>query len=111
MKKILLSFLSILTILGLTACSKTLSTVPYEVKEGEEVVLLPENFIGSQNSYNADELVLESDLMTDDSKYDYDPLTHIVVTKGKDYLEEGNYEVWVESTDGNAASSSVIVSK
>ena len=111
MKKILLSILSIITLLSLSACSKTLSTIPYEVKEGEEVVLIPENFVASQNTYEADELVLKSDLMTDDSKYDYDPLTHVVVTKGKDYLEQGSYDVWVESTDGNAASTSVIVSK
>ncbi len=79
------------------------------VEYGEEVKLTPELFVSKDSkNINISSLELVSDLTNDEEKYTYDLSTRVVVSKGKEYLDVGSYEVEIRSKDGKFSSSTFL---
>lgn len=87
----------------LTGCNLSLSGTETHVLRGKDyyvecdkdVILAVDNFFDSSSSKNIsiDDVTIDSTLLTNGTKYTYDPDTKIVKTKGQDYLEIGEYEI------------------
>lgn len=65
------------------------------VEMGDPVVLEPSNFLQTDKMKEdvIDKVKLTSELTTDKNKYDYDPDTKEVVSKGETYLDAGQYVI------------------
>ena len=82
-----------------SAClSQKMTAHSYDVVEGDVVVMDVKNFIDEdQTNVSLSDLIIESSLLTDTSHYTYNEDTKEVVTKGKDYLEVGQYSVTISN--------------
>ena len=82
-----------------------LTIKPMVVEVGDKVTLDISNFFDEKNSKNitVDDLTIDSELMSDD--YKYNPDTKTVTNKDKKYLGVGMYEVTIKSNKVSGSTS------
>lgn len=82
-----------------------------EIEYGEEVKLEPKLFISDDSkNIDMDSITLVTDLTTNTDLYTYDKSSKVVVSKDKEYLEIGSYDVEIKSKkNGVSATTSLVI--
>lgn len=86
---------------------KELQAKSISVEYGEQVKLDPSLFLAT-NEIDAQQVSIESPLMSTAAKYTYNPSTKTVVTKGKDILDPGTYPITLVYKDQKAETKLIV---
>lgn len=88
-----------------------LKSKDYYVECDKKIILEPSKFFNESASRNIsiDDVTIDSTLMTNSSKYEYDEETRVIKTKGQDFLEIGEYEITLNYKNKIFSSAKLIV--